>query len=171
MATALIRKIIGGEKDHLNTLLPKIKPLIWNYLMRKAPACDAEDIYQETCIRIMNHIQDLKDPEKLNAWCLTLTQRAVVDYYRKKTYERFSDSEDFETFAGSQSEHDQLLLKKIRSCIVLLPEHYREIALLYFVLGCTRPEIETILEMNDNTVKSRISRSKPLIFQCVKEGL
>lgn len=170
MVAALIKKIIGGERDHLNLLLPRIKPLIWNYLMRKAPACDADDIYQETCIKIMNNIKDLRDPEKLNAWCLTLTQRTIVDYYRKTSYDRFCDPGDFETFAGAQSEHDQIMLKKIRACIVKLPEHYRDVALLYFVLGCTRPEIEHILDLNDNTVKSRISRSKPLIFQCVKEG-
>lgn len=45
---------------------------------------DAEDILQETFIKLSLNLQALKNTEKLQSWIFTIARNAITDYYRKK---------------------------------------------------------------------------------------
>jgi RNA polymerase sigma-70 factor (ECF subfamily) len=48
----------------------------------------------------------------------------------------------------------------VRGCIDQLPEEYREVLLLRDIEGMTNEQVAELLEMNVNTVKTRLHRAR-----------
>ncbi|WHT48773.1 sigma-70 family RNA polymerase sigma factor [Sporosarcina thermotolerans] len=45
---------------------------------------DAEDITQETFLKAMKNLHQLKDPQKVKTWILSITRFTAVDWIRKQ---------------------------------------------------------------------------------------
>lgn len=68
-----------------------------------------------------------------------------------------------------RSEEEQLSL-----CVLALPVKYREVMILHYYEGLTIQDIQDILKLNQNTVKTRLNRGraklKNLIERCENRG-
>ncbi|GAA2686098.1 MULTISPECIES: sigma-70 family RNA polymerase sigma factor [Actinosynnema] len=73
----------AGDPDAVRELVSSALPLVHNVVARALPGdADAEDVAQETMIRVVRHVGDLKDPERFRAWLVTTTIRQVRDHVR-----------------------------------------------------------------------------------------
>jgi len=153
-------------------LFAEFKPKVWMYVLQKVPAQDAEDVFQEICVNVFTKLENLKDPDKFLPWVFSITRRRVQDYYRAKYNQPPMMGEDqFELplLEDASFSHDRrLYIKDLRKCVISLREPYRDVAMLHFILGLSAPEIVKVLDLNENTVKSHIIRSRPLIMKCIQ---
>jgi len=153
-------------------LFAEFKPKVWMYVLQKVPPQDAEDVFQEICVNVFTKLGNLKDPDKFLPWVFSITRRRVQDYYRAKYNQPPMMGEDqfeFPLLEDASFSHDRrLYIKELRKCIVALRDPYRDVAMLHFILGLSAPEIVKVLGLNENTVKSHIIRSRPLIFKCIQ---
>lgn len=159
------------SEREIEQLFDQVKKKIWMYVLQKVPAQEAEDVFQEICLHSFTKLHKLQDRNKFLPWVFSIARRRVLDYYRAKYNQPTLVGEDqfeFNLIEDASFSHEQRLsIRELRDCINRLKDPYREVALLHFVVGLTSPEIVKVLDINENTIKSHIVRSRPLIHKCL----
>lgn len=81
----LIRRIQGGEVQHLGTLIERHYASIGKYCYyHTGDAEAAQDLTQETFYRFSRHIQDYRHAGKCRAYLYTIARNLCRDYFRAK---------------------------------------------------------------------------------------
>ena len=137
---------------------------------------DAEDLAQETFVRMFRAL-DRYDPERpFTAWLFTIATRLAIDHLRRRrvqtvsltvtqpgsTEERDIDVEDTglkPDEVTSNAEEERIAQDLIDS----LPEHYRIVVLLRHQQDLSYEEIAEALNLPLGTVKARIHRARALL--------
>lgn len=126
----------------------------------------AEDAVHDSFIKVIKHFETCKTvPEdELPKWLITIVKRTALDILKKDGRSvGFDDLSAPDLFVANDTAVEcasfQELVDKIRS----LPDSYREILELKFVLEWSDKEISETLGLNANTVRSRIMRGKELL--------
>ena len=124
---------------------------------------DAEDITQEVFIRLLGNISKLESDEHIKAWLIKVTINMCKDH--KKSFWNRNVTELDESVTCFEKE-DNDVLDKIK---VLKPVH-RNIIYLYYYQGYKINEISEILNMNQNTVSSYLTRARTELKDILMEG-
>jgi RNA polymerase sigma-70 factor (ECF subfamily) len=120
----------------------------------------AQDLVQETCLRAWKSIDSLLDDKSAKAWLFTILRRENARRFERKQLS-LVDIDDYEIAAEeTNSRHDNEL---IQQKIAALPIDYKEPLLLQLVAGFTAEEIAEQLNLNKNTVLTRLFRAKNLL--------
>ncbi|WP_026581197.1 RNA polymerase sigma factor [Bacillus sp. J33] len=126
----------------------------------------AQDVVQETLIKALKKMETLEDQGKLGAWLSAIATRTAIDFVRKerRTKERIQDSFDFENCpernnidAGKEAEMN-LLQEQIYGYVNSLSPDQKRVFLLKIKHGLKEREIADILQLNPNTVKTKLYR-------------
>lgn len=122
----------------------------------------AEDLLQETFIKIHNKQETIKTPNKIKAWCLSIARNTAYDYFRKKGLEQPMAFEEpyEEDDTQEHSEKDCL-----RAHIMNLDKKYRTPLFLADIKGLKHRNIASQLQLSLPTVKSRIQRARKKITE------
>ncbi len=128
------------------------------WLCRDANVVD--DIVQETFLRAWKSLDSLKDPNAAKAWLITILRRENARRFERKQLD-LVDIEDYDvadsiTTRAEQEVENHLLRRQIYK----LEVEYREPLLLQVIGGFTGDEISNILELNRNTVMTRLFRAR-----------
>ena len=122
----------------------------------------ADDILQDTFIKIHTKLHTLKDVTKLKSWCFTVARNSILDYW-KATNQTFEIA-NFETetllLENSHTEKDCL-----RGILKSLPKKYRTPLFLSDIKGLKQQEVAHQLQQSLSTTKSQIQRARKLIAQ------
>ena len=120
----------------------------------------AEDITQETFLRAWKALDSLKDEKAAKAWLITILRRENARRFERKQFDYSDIEQDHleDVTSGSNEElADQYLLRKQ---IGKLEIEYREPLLLQVIGGFSGEEIAEILDLNRNTVMTRLFRAR-----------
>ncbi|MEY4512561.1 MAG: hypothetical protein RLZZ450_4683 [Pseudomonadota bacterium] len=150
------------------------KPL-WNFLRRfvRDPAT-AEDLQQETFMRVVKGKNEWKANSKFSTWLYTIGRNLCVDHARRAVH-RKAVSLDGQSAASSDADdprlHDQLsgadpggerqaldreLGQRLDRAIAALPEPQREVFVMRELLDLPFAEIALAVGASEPTVKSRM---------------
>jgi RNA polymerase sigma factor (sigma-70 family) len=81
----LIAACLAGESTAWDALIARYKAVIFATLMRlKLPEADAEDIFHEVCLLLLNHLEGLRDTQRLAGWLVTTTRREAWRLHRRR---------------------------------------------------------------------------------------
>lgn len=120
---------------------------------------DVADVMQDTILSAFEHIEDLKSVRYFKTWITRILINQCNDLLRqRKRCVLVEWAEDAQAVAPENDRGFYELLEE-------LPENYRTIFLLYYGEGFHTKEIAQILEMNENTVKSRLKRGRKKLEQ------
>ena len=173
----LIHKILSGDDEAFTALVKKhqkgVHALAWR---RIGDFHHAEEITQDTFVRVYKHLPKLKDHNQFSGWLYVITNRLcntwlqdkksligsledvpVVEVHRT-SYERYI-SEQHET---NDREHRQELVKKL---LEKLPESERTVMTLYYLGEMTTREISKFLGVSVHTITSRLQRARERLKQ------
>ena len=76
VVTALMARARNGERQAWDALVDRYAPLIWSICRRyRLEAADAEDAAQNVWLKLVDHLDSLRDPAALPAWLATTTRR------------------------------------------------------------------------------------------------
>lgn len=139
--------------------------------LRYAPSEDeAEDILQESFIKVFRALERYSDTGPLGGWIRVITVNTAIEYYRKQQT-RDRHYEAFEVFMGEDTDNEILatinldyLLSKMRE----LPDGYRMVFNLYAVEGFNHREIGELLNISEGTSKSQFSRARRQIREMIE---
>jgi RNA polymerase sigma factor (sigma-70 family) len=132
---------------------------------------DAEDIMQELMIKIWNRIDQYKDIENKEAWCMTVTRNMAIDKIRnKKTSSQdisdYHHLKDDNVAPDKQIELDERF-SNIMALVNQLPEKQKMIVHLRDVEGYSYQEIADMTENTLDFVKVSLHRAR----KALKEAL
>jgi RNA polymerase sigma-70 factor (ECF subfamily) len=166
--------IACGLKSHdpelLDQLIEKYQHRLLRYLLFLTGKREvAEDLFQETWMRVLLRGGQYNGKARFDTWLFTIARNQVIDLSRKRTMaslDEMSDaSEDgraFEIAADMPSplEHFQLREDRAEVAQVLLKlePNYREVLVLRFHEEMSLEEIATVTRAPLSTVKSRLYR-------------
>jgi RNA polymerase sigma-70 factor (ECF subfamily) len=120
----------------------------------------AEDITQETFLRAWRSLDSLKDEKAAKSWLITILRRENARRFERKQFNYSDVEQEFieDTFSSSTEDHaEQHLLQRQISKLEL---EYREPLLLQVIGGFSGEEIAKILDLNRNTVMTRLFRAR-----------
>lgn len=136
----------------------------------------AEDLLQETLIRIARGLSDFEERSSLKTWALSIATRVAADHFRKPA-NRLSivDMADAPEPAGSERPIDQkLVIDEMNACvrqvIDSLPEDYRSALVLHEIEGLTAEETAEVSGCTLPTAKIRIHRARTRLTEALQRS-
>lgn len=172
----IIKKAQNGDRGAFTQAILAIKNDLYKIAkMKTTNEEDIQDIIQETMIDAFKYIKKLKEPDKFKAWVIKILINNCNKYYRK----RYKDNEVFDNYdiefykENIKNSNNQQLIEDtldFYSMIKNLKYEERIIIVLYYGENYTIKEISRILNINENTIKTRILRAKEKIKNTYKGG-
>jgi RNA polymerase sigma-70 factor (ECF subfamily) len=162
-----------GDLDALTALIARYQNRLYRYLLRlvREPA-EAEDLFQQSWLRVMQKIQTYDPHRSFDSWLFTVARNLALDHLRRVRPQsldepalRDSDSESLADRLPSREilPLDRLLETersgKLAAALLDLPATYREVLSLRFEEELKLDEIAEILGAPLSTVKTRLRRS------------
>jgi RNA polymerase sigma-70 factor (ECF subfamily) len=159
---------VGKRRDReaFAALFRFFAPRLKSYFLRLgAPSRQAEDLVQETMLRIWDRAV-LYDPARAQAstWVFTVARNLRLDALRNERHPE-TDSEELLAEFPDQSDGADMLLEslqredRVREAMAELPREQKEILQLSFFEDLAHAEIARRLNLPLGTVKSRIRRA------------
>ena len=111
----MIRAAGDGDEAAWGAIVDRFAGLVWATARahRLAPA-DAADVAQTTWLRLVEHLDRIKDPERLGAWLATTARRECLRHIRLRGRE-FATAEDALFEAPSEDRAEQALITRERN--------------------------------------------------------
>ena len=165
----LLNTYISGNEDSINVLLNRHRKRILDYIYMMVKNRDvADDIFQETLIKVVRFVQEGRYTEngKFLSWVLRIAHNQVIDYFRQKKQrnnvsegdagydilnnQKFSDHTVEEKLITNQIETD------VRKLIDFLPPEQKEVVLMRYYMGLSFKEIAEQTDVSINTALGRM---------------
>ena len=120
----------------------------------------AEDLVQETFLRAWKSLDSLKDDQAAKAWLITILRRENARRFERKRFDLVDLDTvlvpDQQSLGLEQSMENEWLRRHMAE----LAEEYREPLVLQVLGGFSGEEIAEILDLNKNTVMTRLFRAR-----------
>lgn len=115
---------------------------------------DALDIVQESIYKAITSLDKIQNPEYIKTWFYRIVINTSLDFLRKQKKIVIADAGTLEFYSpGANDNYKDLDLQK---ALDNLPPNYRSIIVLRYFEDLKIEEIADILELNVNTVKTRL---------------
>lgn len=170
----LLERYVKGDVRAFETLLARHRGAVYSFLLRSVrDAAAAEDLFQETFLRVVQRADQFNGQSRFTTWLYTIARNLTVDHARRMQHRRHasldaprgSASDDArplgESIAGNALPADRLAVEaEVRStfqvALEALPDEQREVFLLRQVEGLAFADIAAIVGIPENTAKSRM---------------
>lgn len=133
---------------------------------------DAEDVVQETMMKVWNRRQQWEQIESMEAFCLTICRNLALDKTRKTAgLEQTLETSEHDTpdYSHAANPEEQAIqkdrLKLVRQIIDSLPEKQRSVMQLRDFEGRSYKEIAAIMNISEEQVKVNIFRARQTVKQ------
>ena len=130
---------------------------------------EAEDVVQDTMIRVWNKRDEWSQFESVEAYCLTVAKNLAIDRSQKKEAQNVELTPEMEEESEASGPYDQLINKErmsiIHRLINELPEKQRLIMQLRDIEGESYKEIAKILNLTEEQVKVNLFRARQKVKQ------
>jgi RNA polymerase sigma factor (sigma-70 family) len=81
----LVRQARSGDKEAWSTLIARLKGLVWRATADGGLSmADREDVFAVTFFRLFEHLENIREPEKLPGWVATTARNEVRQILRSK---------------------------------------------------------------------------------------
>ena len=168
----LILRFQEGDEQAYIELVKRYKDKLINFVYRLVSDRDqAEDIIQDTMLKLYTHKHYYKNIAKFSTWIYTIAGNFAKTELRKKKTRKVTNNsqlgpEDQDYDPPSSDASPQKLVErdfingKIHEAIDNLPEHFRVVTVLRDIEKLPYEEISSIVDVPLGTVKSRINRAR-----------
>jgi RNA polymerase sigma-70 factor (ECF subfamily) len=175
---ALIKEAQRGNVESFNTLVLHYQVSVFNLAYRLIGETDAAaDATQEAFISAYGHLSQFRGGN-FKSWLMRIVTNSCYDELRRRKRRPSmslddSDNESVERLI-SPAESPEALVQRaalnqaIQDCLNDLPDEQRLVTVLCDVQGYDYQEISQIVSVSLGTVKSRISRARQRLRDCLQ---
>lgn len=178
--TALARRLMAGEADAFDRFVEHFRAKIFHYTwLMCGQREDAEEVAQDTLLKVFESFDQLQEPERVRPWVFRIAKNACLMKRRKSIFAPAHEL-SLDEFMPSKSDSDgapklqiadwsslpddQVLQSEMREvlgrAIGDLPENYRSVILLRDMEELSTEETAQVLELSEDTVKTRLHRAR-----------
>jgi len=164
----LIQMYVGGQESGLEALLNRYKSKIYTSIyMKVKDEYLAEDIFQETFIKIINTLKSGKYNEegKFLPWAIRIAHNMIVDFFRKaKRAPNIVNADGFDIFEvlefSDESAESKMLKQQVdvdlKKMIQKLPDDQKEVLIMRHFCDMSFKDIAEITEVSIDTALGRL---------------
>ncbi len=174
--SAVVAAFLDGEKRAFGELVERYQNRLLNFVYRTTGDRErAEDLVQETFIRVYRHLHRFDQSKKFSTWIYTIASNLAKNELRnrsrnplvlfqtiKKNWDADARPLEWEdnTYRPDDLYRKRHLKSQVDHAVEQLPEHHRTVFILREMEGKTYEEIAEITDTNLGTVKSRLNRAR-----------
>jgi RNA polymerase sigma factor, sigma-70 family len=134
---------------------------------------EAEDIVQDTMLRIWNKRDEWSELDSVEAFCITVARNLAIDRSQKKAAQNIPIKDEIAEQLLTSGPHDHLIsherLEIVHRLINDLPEKQRTIIQLRDIEGESYKKIGEVLQITEEQVKVYLFRARQKVRQRYKE--
>jgi RNA polymerase sigma-70 factor (ECF subfamily) len=173
---ALVASLRGGDTAAFGRVHAAYGPRIFNFLARMTGHKEiAEDLYQETWIKLAVHAARLAEDTDLGAWLYTVARNLARSQKRSERARPVAGAaipEDaahpgpspYDWTAASQTE------ARLEQALAELAVPFREVLLLVVVEGLDHQEVSKILGLSAEALRQRLARARAKLADRLEKG-
>jgi len=168
----LIARFQEGDEQAYTELVNRYRDKLMTFVYRFVNDMEqAEDIIQDTMLKLYTHKHYYRNIAKFSTWIYTIAGNLAKTELRKRKNRKVTnisqmgpEDRDYElpSVAPETDEvvQSEYIEKKIQAAIQNLPLHFRTVTILRDIQELSYEEISKIVEVPLGTVKSRINRAR-----------
>ncbi len=170
----LIHRILSGDDEAFRLLVQKHQKRVHALIWRKIGDFHiAEEITQDTFLKVYKKLATLKDPNLFDGWLYVIANRLCMNWIRRNRPKvQLQSLEDTQvdaiektSYANYESERREAVNAErrrelVKKLLEKLPESERTVMTLYYLGEMTAKEIGKFLGVSVNTIKSRLRRAR-----------
>lgn len=174
-----IKKAAKGDIHAFEELYQNTSEYVYNVAWRVINKHeDVEEVVQEVFLLIYRKLKDFRFEASFKTWVYRITVNTAIDYLRKTSPEKektvgYSEQIPNATVPNEIEEkiNDEYRKKTVKSVLKILSPEQRTCIVLRNIEDLSYQEIANILEININTVRSRLRRARETLLSMRKEVL
>jgi RNA polymerase sigma-70 factor (ECF subfamily) len=156
------------EKE-LHACLPALRAFARTLTRNRA---DADDLVQDTVVRILKSAEKFQPGTNFRAWAFTiLRNRFLNEFVAKRRMTRELSEGDLERVSTRARQEERLVMADFRRIFFKLPQDHRTILSLVIGSGLPYEEVAKVLGCAEGTVKSRIHRARAALRALMDEAM
>ena len=168
-----LKRLKRGEPEAQKELFDKYSPVLLGIAMRYARNREeAEDILQESFIKIFRNVDRFEDRGSFEGWLKRIVINTAIIHYHKaqkdKYHEDVTEVQEIK-FESFNPEEPDFTMEELVSAIQSLPSGYRTVFNLYAIEGYKHKEIAQMLGIDVNTSKSQYHRARKFLQKKLSE--
>jgi RNA polymerase sigma-70 factor (ECF subfamily) len=171
---ALMTRFQRGDRAAFTLLVRRHQAPLYNFALRQLrSSAAAEDVVQETFVRVAQNAVDFKPSARFTSWLYTIARNLCIDSLRKLALRRHASLDEpgrerdaagptlGERTADARANVERTALstqigEQVLAAVLDLPDEQREVFLLREISNLPFREIAEIVGAQENTVKSRM---------------
>ena len=165
----IVERLRAGDATVLASVYQAWRPRVYSFLVRLTRQRElAEDLLQETFLRLARHARTLSADTRVDAWLFTVARNLVISHWRtlrQGTSVPLSEEElpcpaaesPFEAAALSQTE------RRLEHALATLPDSLREAVLLVGLEGFQPSQAADMLGVRPEALRQRLHRARVLL--------
>ncbi len=159
--TSLMLKVKDGQIGYLSDLFEANHVALFNFYLRSGlNRALAEDLVQETFMRVLAYRTTYKAESSFKAWFYRIARNVVSDHFRKLSNKDFHESLEEQHIQTTDPLTDSLEQADQRDdfdkALSAIPVEHREIIILSRFQQLNYADIAELLNCNINTLKTRM---------------
>jgi RNA polymerase sigma-70 factor (ECF subfamily) len=171
----LVARLRRGDVAAFDEAFALHRPRVYSFLVRLSRRRDlAEDLLQETFVRLARHAVRLAPDTRLASWLFRVARNLWVSHCRSAAVsgaledalaqgEAPAGPTPFEELAATE------LQRRLERAIASLAPTYREVILLVAVSGLAPAEAATVLDITPEALRQRLARARGLLDDALAE--
>jgi RNA polymerase sigma-70 factor (ECF subfamily) len=176
--TELAKALLAGEAGAFDGFVEHFRSKIFQYSwLMCGQREDAEEVAQETLLRVFENFSDLREPERVRPWvfriarntCLMKRRKSIFAPDRELSLDEEGEQRGLEIGDWSTLPDDELLRHELsdalHGAVAELPEMYRAVVFLRDLEELSTEETAQILGLTLDVVKTRLHRGRLALRQ------
>jgi RNA polymerase sigma-70 factor (ECF subfamily) len=173
---ALVERLRHGDEAAFDAVYDAFNLRLFTFLLRLCRRHDvAEDLLEETWLRLVQHAHRLHADTRLGAWLFTVARNLHVSYVRSRLIEdsttaglmtlwpfSIDRTSPFEATAANELE------RRIERALVSLPAASREVLLLIGVAGLDHSDAADVCGITPDALRQRLRRARLMLAQALE---
>ncbi len=166
----LLKGCKKGKKRAQEALYAKYSKSMYAVALRYAKVTqEAEDILQESFVKIFNNIRNFRGDSSLPFWIKRIVVNTALNHQRSKLFlYPMVDVVNIENRLVSEDVFSQYSHQELIKMIMTLPDGCRVIFNMYAIEGYKHHEIAKRLNISEGTSKSQYSRARKILIKSLE---
>ncbi len=138
-----------------------------------ANPCDADDLYQDTWLKVVKNISQYNPSQEFEPWltkiCINTYRNSLRRLIRSPIFNGFSSEEEKSAVMEQAPAPEQPDYSSLHDSINRLPEKLRITVILFYFQNMDVVSVSQILNIPPGTVKSRLNKARKLLKEVLTD--
>ncbi|MBI5440631.1 MAG: RNA polymerase sigma factor [Deltaproteobacteria bacterium] len=173
----LVRRVRQGDPEAFDRIYEAWNRRLFAFLLRLTRRREvAEDLFEETWLRLVKGIAGLRDDSRFAPWLFTVARNVYLSHRRARLLDEerigelsWLDPPVSRAPSPLEAAATSELQKRLERALSTLPLPYREAVLLVGVHGLTPAEAALVCGVTPEALRQRLSRGRALLGERLRE--